>query len=96
VLCLDKRTGHAVYADDNISIRQGMLFGCDVMGDPQTHSVTIAPVGGGEPDIVLSFTGEPISPQPPFQAGEQTAVSGDFAGELEYWFKRALAWPMPF
>lgn len=96
VLCLDKRTGHAVFVDDKMPVRQDMLFGCEVAGDPAKHSITISPVGGGLPDIVLAFTGEPIAPQPPFQAGGPQTVSGDFAAELEYWFNRVLTWPPPF
>lgn len=96
VLCLDKRTGHAVFVDDKMPVRQDMLFGCEVSGDPATHTITIAPVGGGLADINLAFTGSPIAPQPPYQATEQTTVSGDFATEVEYWFNRVLTWPGPF
>lgn len=97
ILCLDKRTGHAVFADDKMAVRQqDMLFGCEVAGDPATHTITIAPVGGGLADITLEFTAAPIPPQPPHQAAEQRSVSGDFATELEYWFNRVFAWPSPF
>jgi hypothetical protein len=96
LLCLDKRTGHAAFVDDRMVLRQDTLFGCDVAGDPAAHTVTISPVGGGLPGVVLRFTGEPIAPQVPFQAAEQPAVSGDFAAELEYWFNRVITWPTPF
>jgi len=96
LLCLDKRTGHAVHVDDRLFVRQDMVMGCDIVGDAAAHAITIAPVGGGLPDLALRFTGEPIAPQPPFQAGEEQTVSGDFAAEVEYWFNRVITLPWPF
>ena len=96
VLCLDKRTGHAVYADDKIMVQQHMLFGCDMSGDPATHTITLNRAGGETADLRLEFTGEPMAPRPPHQAAGRPPVSSDLLTELEYWLQRALTIPLPF
>jgi outer membrane protein assembly factor BamB len=96
LLCLDKRTGHAVHADDKIMAQPHMFVGCDISGDPATHSITISRIGSESPDVRLDFTGEPMSPRPPFQASTKTPVTGDLFTELQYWLQRALTIPLPF
>jgi len=66
LLVLDKRTGHAVLEDDRIAIQAHDFFGCEVRGDPAAGTITIAEPGGPL-RALLTFTGEPIPPQPPFR-----------------------------
>ena len=71
VLCLDKRTGHAVLEEDRIPGQSHMLFGCDIEGDPTAHTVTVRELGAAARQITLEFTGGPMPPRPPFQATER-------------------------
>jgi hypothetical protein len=96
VLGLDKRTGHAIYTDDKILTQPHMLFGCDMSGDPEAHTITLARTGGDTPDLKLEFTGEPMAPRPPHQSATQPPASRDLATELEYWLQRLLTFPLPF
>jgi outer membrane protein assembly factor BamB len=104
LLCLDKRTGHAVHVDDKIAMPNQMPLGCEVVGDPATHEITVGcgdPVrnrgaGGESAALRLVFTGEPTPPQPPYQASTKPPVTGDLATELEYWLRKALTMPLPF
>jgi len=83
VLMLDKRTGHAVVEDDRVPIQAVAFVGCDVAGDPENHTITIAEPMGGTVQALLTFTGEPIAPQPPFR-GRGRAVAGPrVLGNLE-------------
>jgi len=95
ILCIDKRTGQALCVDDKITAQQHMLFGCDMVGDPAAHSVTIGRGAEGG-DVVLEFTGQPTAPRPPFQAAGRQPASRDVLQELEYWFEKALLLPLPF
>jgi hypothetical protein len=63
VLCLDKRTGHAVFESDRVPPQTPMAFGCNLAGDPNQATVTL---GDGRP-VELVFTGLPLAPQPPFR-----------------------------
>lgn len=104
VLCLDKRTGHAVHVDDRITMPNQMAIGCDVVGDPATHEIALGfsdavrnhGAGGQSAVLRLVFTGEPTPPQPPYQASTKPPVTGDLATELEYWLRKALTVPLPF
>ncbi|MFM8703488.1 MAG: hypothetical protein ACKOHG_06400, partial [Planctomycetia bacterium] len=103
LLCLDKRTGHAVHVDDKIAMPTQMPIGCEVVGDPATHDIAFGfgdgvrnGGAGGESALRLLFTGEPTPPQPPYQASTKPPVTGDLATELEYWLRRALTMPLPF
>lgn len=104
LLCLDKRTGHAVHLDDKIMTPNHMPTGCETIGDPNSHEITIA-VGnafgnrdaGREPAALrLVFTGEPTPPRPPYQDSTKPPVTGDLGTELEYWLRKALTMPLPF
>ena len=68
LLCLDKRTGHAVFEEDRIQLQPHMFVGCDVVGDPEQHTITIRGANASTRPITLEFTGEPMPPRPPFQA----------------------------
>jgi hypothetical protein len=60
------------------------------------HTVTVGRGGADGGDVVLDFTGQPISPRPPFQAAGRQPASRDVLTELEYWFEKALTLPLPF
>jgi len=62
VLCLDKRTGHAVFESDRVAAESSLAFGCDVAGDPEAATIAV----GDERPLELVFTGRPMAPQPPF------------------------------
>lgn len=96
VLCLDKRTGAAIHVDDTILAPQHMLFGCDMIGDPATHTVSVVPLGPGTTPLELHFTGEPADDETPYQGADRPVVAGDMATELEYWWHRLLTLPFPF
>jgi outer membrane protein assembly factor BamB len=76
VLCLDKRTGHAVLEDDRIPAQPHLLFGCDVVGDPDRHTITVREHGGDPQRVTLEFTGGPMPPRPPHQAGRPVKADG--------------------
>ncbi len=96
ILCIDKRTGQALCVDDKIAAQQHMLFGCDMVGDPAAHTVTVGRGAAEGGDVVLEFTGQPTAPRPPFQAAGRQPASRDVLAELEYWFEKALLLPLPF
>ena len=95
VLVLDKRTGHAVYADDKIRVQQHVFAGCDISGDPDAHTVTLTRTGGDAAEIRLDFAGAPMAPRPPYQAAKHPTGGGLFS-ELESWIQKALTIPLPF
>jgi len=96
VLALDKRTGHAVYIDDKIMSQPHIFAGCDMIGDPEKHTITLARTGSEAPELRLDFTGEPMAPRPPYQAAAKPPVTGDLLTELEYWIQKAITVPLPF
>jgi hypothetical protein len=96
ILALDKRTGHAVHVDDKIMSQPHIFAGCDMIGDPEKHTITLARTGSESPELRLDFTGEPMAPRPPYQAAAKPPVTGDLLTELEYWLQKALAIPLPF
>ena len=104
LLCLDKRTGHAVHVDDKIAMPNQMPVGFEVVGDPATHEIIVGfgdavrnrAAGGESAALRLVFTGEPTPPQPPYQASTKPPATGDLATELEYWLRKALTMPLPF
>lgn len=96
VLCLDKRTGVALHANDTILAPQHMLFGCDMIGDPARHVVSVVPLGPGTAPLDLRFTGEPVDDETPYRGADRPVVAGDMATELEYWWHRLLTLPLPF
>jgi outer membrane protein assembly factor BamB len=95
LLCLDKRTGRAVLADERVAAQPQLSFRCDVVGDPAAGSVTIGAGGGLVRPIVLRFTAAPIPPGPPFRARSRPPEPGrgldSFADTLEE--SRAISVP---
>ncbi len=89
VLCLDKRTGHAVLEDDRIPAQPHLLFGCDVVGDPDRHRITVREHGGDPQRVMLEFTGGPLPPRPPHQGiGRPVKARGlfeDWGRWIEPW-----------
>jgi outer membrane protein assembly factor BamB len=71
LLCLDKRTGHAVFEEDRIPVMPQFFGECEVVGDPEEHAITIRGANATTRPIALEFTGEPMSPRPPFQAHDR-------------------------
>jgi outer membrane protein assembly factor BamB len=81
VLCLDKRTGHAVAEDARLPILPYQAFGCQIRADAAAHAVTLEGGPGGE-RLTLVFTGRPLPPQPPYQSGGRPPSSSGIAGFL--------------
>jgi hypothetical protein len=75
VLCLDKRTGHAVLEEQRLPLQQHLFVGCDVSGTPGEHTISIR-AGAVAPAVTLAFTGQPVPPQPPYQAEGRPPVAG--------------------
>lgn len=90
VLCLDKRTGHAVYVNDTSLTATPALFDCWLSGDATSGRIVVSASGVRGGEVVLRFTGEPAAPQPPFQAALQPPVAGTILNELQYWLQRAI------
>ena len=76
VLVLDKRTGHAVLDEHRATLQQHLFVGCEVSGVPREHTISIRGAGGTTPAVTLAFTGEPLPPQPPFQAEGRPPAAG--------------------
>jgi hypothetical protein len=101
LLCLDKRTGQAVYVDERFSTRsQGrpdtMMGGVSISGDPATHTISFAQGGRDAADLQLEFTGLPAAPRPPFQAGTPPSAGAESVLDIEYWIKKAIGLPFRF
>jgi len=101
VLCIDKRTGQAVYVDDRFNGRSAtrpdmMVLGCGISGDPATHAIALSQARRDASDLQLEFTGAPTAPRPPYQAAARSSTAADPLVEIEYWIKKALTVPMPF
>ena len=64
MLCLDKRTGRAVYDDDDLP---QLIQTYDIIGDAKEKTVTVT--GAPSQTVTLKFTDKPIPPEPPYQAG---------------------------
>jgi hypothetical protein len=75
VLCLDKRTGHAVHVDDKIMVQQHVATGCDMIGDPKTHTIAIS-----AGDSAGWNRGGPIG-APPRGNADPAALRLEFTGE---------------
>jgi outer membrane protein assembly factor BamB len=63
MLCLDKRTGRAVYQRDDIN---GQAYAFEAVGNPDERTVTLQIPAHS---TVLRFTDRPVAPEPPYQAG---------------------------
>jgi len=80
-LCLDKRTGHAVAEDERLPIQRHRAAACQVTADPEDHSITITAGRGGD-RLVLTFSGLPDPPRPPYAAGGRGPSAAGIAGFL--------------
>lgn len=96
ILCIDKRTGQALCVDDKIGGQGQFIAGCDMVGDPDAHTITVGRGGVEGGDVVLEFTGAPTAPRPPFQAASRQPVSRDVLSELEHWLETVIQLPIPF
>jgi hypothetical protein len=102
VLCIDKRTGQAVYVDDRFNGRSitrpdMIVIGCGISGDPATHTISLSQARRDVPDLQLEFTGAPTAPRPPYQASAtRSSTAADPLVEIEFWIKKALTIPLPF
>jgi hypothetical protein len=100
VLCLDKRTGAAVFVDDRFNARGPSrpdtgLMGLGVSGDPTTHTISVVQGRRDAPDLVLEYTAGPASPRPPFQAAPPPTAGGSIV-DIDFWMKQILKIPSPF
>lgn len=68
LVCLDKRTGHAVVDDDRLAVSHNLHVALEMVGRPEERSITIRGVHDTTRPLTLLFTGEPLAPRPPFQA----------------------------
>jgi hypothetical protein len=102
VLCIDKRTGQAVYVDDRFNGRSitrpdMIVIGCGISGDPATHTISLSQARRDVSDLQLEFTGAPTAPRPPYQASAtRSSAAADPLVEIEFWIKKALTIPLPF
>lgn len=87
LLCLDKRTGSEVFADDRIETDQHLFYGCEVQAEPSDHTVTLT---HGARDITLTFTGDAVSPRPPYQGLSRPLSPPSLSDKIEAWFEQAL------
>ncbi len=66
LLCIDRRTGRAVLAEDLGAAQNNFVFNCEVAGDRDRKTMTIALPAK---TVTLHFTDDPRPPEPPYQAG---------------------------
>ncbi len=92
LLCLDKRTGREVMSDDRITTDQQFFYGCEIAASPADHTVTLT---HGARDITLTFTGDPVSPRPPYQGLTRPLSPPSLSDKIEEWFDQALE-ALPF
>jgi hypothetical protein len=83
LLCLDKRTGRAVYQNDEVN---GQASSFEASADPEERTVTLQIPGQS---IVLNFTDAPTAPEPPYQAGVEPPAAAA-AGSKVGWLFRIL------
>jgi hypothetical protein len=87
LLCLDKRTGSELLADDRITTEQHLFHGCEITASPENHTITLT---HGTRDITLTFGGEATSPRPPYQGLSRPLRPPSLSDKIESWFERAL------
>ncbi|MEX2139170.1 MAG: PQQ-binding-like beta-propeller repeat protein [Pirellulales bacterium] len=68
ILCLDKRTGRAVFQNEDIN---GQAHSFEAMADLDERTVTLQIPGQ---EFVLKFTDQPVKPEPPYQAVVEPAA----------------------
>jgi outer membrane protein assembly factor BamB len=70
VVCLDARTGHALVQEEMDGGPGHVSGGFHLEGDPVAGTILLVERSTGR-RTELVFTGQPVPPQPPFQAGGQ-------------------------
>ena len=85
LLGLDKRTGHAVFDEVAQPIHAHVFFGCELVGDPDRHSITIRESGETPRWAVLEFTGAPMPPRGPYQARSVAAGMDRLLEHIQAW-----------
>lgn len=76
VVCLDTRTGHAILREDMDGGPGHVSGGFQLEGDPVAGTILLTERSTGR-RTELVFTGQPVPPQPPFQAsGQRESVAG--------------------
>jgi outer membrane protein assembly factor BamB len=75
LLCLDKRTGHAVFDEVAVPLQPHAAAGWQVAADPNDGTIELMDVGAGR-RWVVEFTGNPMPPKPPYQAASRRATAG--------------------
>lgn len=90
LLCLDKRTGHEIFAEDRLPLEPNTLSTCEVSGDPAGHRILFEV---GTERISLTFDGSSISPRPPHQATRRPAEGKDVWRAIEQFMQQLI--PVP-
>ena len=70
LLCLDRRSGRAVWKEDLGS--PANFFNCELSGNRERQTVTVSMPTQA---LTLRFTNDPVPPEPPYQAGLLTEQS---------------------
>ncbi len=81
LLCLDKRTGRAVYQNDEVN---GQAPSFEASADPDEKTVTLQIPGQS---IVLNFTDAPVAPEPPYQAGIEPPAAAAASSKVGWIFR---------
>ena len=76
LLGIDKRTGHAVLDERRLSVSGHLFVGCEVVGDPDSATITIRGAHDTTRPITLEYTGRPVAPRPPHQADALPSDAG--------------------
>jgi outer membrane protein assembly factor BamB len=85
LLGLDKRTGHAVFDEVAQPIHAHVFFGCELVGDPERHTITIRESGETPRWSVLEFTGGQMPPRGPYQARSAAAGMDRLLEQIQAW-----------
>ena len=91
LICLDKRTGHAVVDDQRLAVSHNLHVALEMVGRPEDRSITIRGVHDTTRPLTLLFTGEPLAPRPPFQAATRPPSARHGIDGLDRAFERGPA-----
>lgn len=95
LVCLDKRTGHAIVDDHRLAVSHNLHMALEMVGRPEDHSITIRGVHDTTRPLTLLFTGEPVAPRPPFQAATRPPSARHGIDGLERALERGPAAEVP-
>jgi len=65
-----------VLDEQRLPLQQHLFVGCDVSGAPREHTISIRGSGAAAATVTLAFTGQPVPPQPPYQAEGRPPAAG--------------------